>query len=122
MHHYCRLITVNLTEPGLYSNEFSLLYASSSLSLDPIAFTSSATLRDLWIKSIEAGIHIKPKDIKSRILSLFVKVNYPLDKKRARKGKSAVMSSSDDDKDEDEKDCSVCLLFLLKVKSTKFPF
>lgn len=118
MHHRCG--PVDLTEPGLYSNDFSLLYASSSLSLDPIAITSSATLRDLWIKSIEAGIHIKPKDIKSRILSLFVKVNYPVDKKRARKGKSAVMSSSDDDKDEDEKDHSVCVLFL--SKSTKFSF
>jgi len=90
----------------LHSNDFSLLYASSGLSLDPIAMVNTTTLREFWIKSTDAGIHIRPKDIKSRILSLLVKVNYPVDsKKRVWKGRLASMSSDDDDHaDEDDKD------------------
>jgi len=77
---------------------------------------NTATLRDLWIQSIDAAIHIKPKNIKSRILNLVVKVNYPVNnKKRARKGRSAVVSSDDDNHaDEDDTYTTVSLLIFFE--------
>jgi hypothetical protein len=75
---------------------------------------NTATLRDLWIKTIDAGIHIRPKDIKSRILNLVVKVNYPVNiKKRTRKGRSAVVSSDDDNHADEEETYTTVSLFII---------
>lgn len=79
---------------------------------------NTTTLREFWNKSTDAGIHIKSKDIKSRILSLMVKVNYPVDrKKRVWKGRMAMVSSDNDDhEDEDEKDYIVSVLYILVAR------
>jgi hypothetical protein len=109
---------------NVHSNDFSLLYATSGLSLDPISTVNTATLRDFWVKSVDAGIHIKPKDVKSRILSLIVKVDYPIGiKKRMQKGRLAVVSSDDDDNTayDDVRDYTVSVLFPFTSGVTSLP-
>lgn len=81
-----------------FSNDFSILYSTSSLSLDPVAYSPGTTLHQFWDKLIESSLHIKVKDIKMRILNLTLQVNYPpLTKKKKHWSHSISDDNSSDE-------------------------